>query len=325
MSINNFGDFILSLTRKAYRTANAIYNPSFATKKDFEFVNRQSGHRYLLIVLAGYQPYYFDAVFERVRKCELQFKDGIDVCICGSNCPQESKNLLNSLCQKNSWSFLFFRKNRITQIQNTAIMLHQQAEWIFKMDEDIILCDDYFTKMKDAYVRAEEELPYTVGFLGPVLNINAFGTQVFLKRINKWDEFQKLYGPFKVGGMINTPMDSIHNDREWAEYIWRCSIPFDRVASEIARSKEIVVCPIRFSIGAILIKREFFEYNGWLPVARKGGLGSDEKYLCDTCIEGMYGIAVATGIFVGHLGFGPQKEICHQFLIDHSSEIRLND
>ena len=125
--------------------------------------------------------------------------------------------------------------------------------------------------------------------------------------------------------MINSSLDFIHQDKGWAEYIWKYSIPFDQVASEIAKSKEIEVCPIRFSIGAMLIRREFFEHNGWLPVYREGGLGTDEKYLCDACIEGMYGIAVATDVFVGHLGFGPQKEVCRKFLVDHGNDIRLKD
>lgn len=319
----NIGDLVLSVTRTAYRKADGKLNPSFARPSEYEFENRQKGSEHLLIVLAGYQPYYFDAVFERVRKNEILFGEEIDICVCDSNGSMESKQTLRDLCSRYGWSFLYLKKNRVTQVQNTAIKLHPNAGWIYKMDEDIILCDNYFSLMKKAYLKADDELPYKVGFLGPVLNINAFGTQVFLKKIGKWDEFQQKFGRFRVGGMINTTKDLIHRDPEWAKYIWEYSVPFDEVAFKMAQTAEIEICSIRFSIGAILIRRDFFEYNGWLPVFRNGGMGTDEKFLCDVCIEGMYSIPVATNVFVGHLGFGPQKDTCKNFFEKNEQLVRI--
>ena len=323
MDFSKIGDKIFKYSYKLYKKSNKIFNPSIAPESEYDFTDRQQGKDHLLIILAGYQPYFFDVIFERVIKCKAQFNNSLDICICASCCPEESKIILQDICENNNWSFLFLKKNRVTQIQNTAIFLHPKADWIFKMDEDIILCDDYFTRMKKAYLKANSELPYKVGILGPVLNINAFGTQVFLKKIGKWDSFQAKFGRFRVGGMLGTPSDHIHQNKELAEYIWEQSVPFDQVAAKVAESDEIEICPIRFSIGAILIKREFFVQNGWFPVSRLRGLGDDEIFLCNKCMEGMFGIAVATGIFVGHLGFGKQKEICRQFLEKHVNEIRL--
>lgn len=319
----SIGDLVLSITRTAYRVCDKKLNPFFASPKEYAFTNRQNGNENLLIVLAGYQPYYFDAVFERVIKCQKQFKEGLDVCICCSSAPQDARLRLEQICKENNWSMLYLRKNRVTQIQNTAIKLHPHAKWIYKIDEDIILCDDYFSKMKDAYIKADNTLPYKVGFAGPVLNINAFGTQSFLKTIGKWDEFEQKFGRFLVGGMINTPQDDIHRNQDWAQYIWEHSVPFDEVAAKVSQNKTIEICPIRFSIGAIFFKREFLERNGYFPVFRQGGMGQDEKYMCDVCIEGMYSIIVPSNVFVGHLGFGPQKETCRQFYNEHEQQIRL--
>ena len=316
-------DLTLRAIRCLYRKCDKWLNPFFAPSSDYEFINRQCGSQNLLIILAGYQPYYFDAVFERVVRCQKQFKEVIDVCVCCSAAPQSAQIELEQICEHNGWSFLYFKKNRVTQIQNTAIKLHQHAEWIYKIDEDIILCDDYFTKMKNAYIEADNTLPYKVGFAGPVLNINAFGTQSFLKTIGKWEEFAQRFGRFRVGGMINTPQDDIHRNQEWAQYIWEQSIPFDEVAAKVATNKKIEICPIRFSIGAVLFKREFLERNGYFPVFRSGGMGQDEKYMCDICIEGMYSIIVPSNVLVGHLGFGPQKSTCRTFYEQHQSEIRL--
>jgi hypothetical protein len=319
----NVGDLILSFTRRAYRVCNNKLNPYFASPNEYVFINRQGGGENLLIILAGYQPYYFDAVFERVERCRKQFGEHLDVCVCCSSAPLEATKMLEKICERHHYSLLYFRKNRVTQIQNTAIKLHPNATWIYKMDEDIILSDNYFAKMKDAYKEAEASLPYKVGFAGPVLNINAFGTQSFLKAIGKWDEFERKFGRFLVGGMINTPQDDIHRNQEWAQYIWEQSIPFDDVAAKVAQNKQIEICPIRFSIGAVLFKREFLDRNGYFPVYREGGMGTDEKHMCDICMEAMYSIVVPSNILVGHLGFGPQKETCKKFYQEHEKEIRL--
>lgn len=318
------GDLLLSFTRMAYRYADKRLNPTFAAPSDYVFTDRQTGAKNMLIVLAGYQPYYFDGLFERVLACQKQFSEEIDICICCSKAPKESVKRLEHIALENCWSLLYLKKNRVAQIQNTVIHLHPSAEWIFKIDEDILLPAHYFDNMKMAYQKAEETLSYRVGFVGPVLNINAFGTESFLRTINKWDEFQSRFGRYRVGGMINTPEDNIHRNQDWARYIWEKSIPFDEVASQVSQVDSIEICPIRFSIGAILINRSFLEYNGFFPVFRQGGMGCDEKYLCNTCIEGMYSIVVASGIFVGHLGFGPQKDACRDFYDSHQKEIRLN-
>ena len=320
--MHRIGDLILRITRFCYRNCNKWLNPPFASKGEYEFINRSKKAKNMMIVLAGYQPYYFDAVFERVESNIQQFNEDIDICICCSNAPTEAVGKLKRLAEKNDWSLLFLKKNRVTQIQNTAISLFPQAEWIYKIDEDIILPDNYFSSLKQAYITANLTLPYRVGFAGPVLNINAFGTPSFLKTIGQWEEFEKRFGKYQVGGTINTPEDYIHNNKEWAKFIWERTIPFDKVAAEVAQNKAIEICPIRFSIGAILIERSFLEKNGFFPVFRSGGMGQDEKYLCDVCIEGMYSIVVASGILVGHLGFGQQKEVCKEFFFEHESEIR---
>ena len=39
--------------------------------KGYEFINRSSSSENLLLIIAGFQEYYWDAVFERVRSCLL--------------------------------------------------------------------------------------------------------------------------------------------------------------------------------------------------------------------------------------------------------------
>ena len=47
----------------------------------FTFVNNSNGAENLLLVIAGFQPYYWDAVFERVKENQANFSEDIDVCI----------------------------------------------------------------------------------------------------------------------------------------------------------------------------------------------------------------------------------------------------
>lgn len=297
-------------------------NTYIANPSDYTFDDRSAGADNLMIILAGYQPYYWDGVFERVQKCKEQFHQNIDICVCCSCAPESSREELSKICVKNNWSFLYLNKNKVTQVQNTAIALHGKAKMIFKIDEDIILCDHYFDKMIEAYEYANNTLPYNVGFMGPLLNINAFCTPIFLSKINKIDEFQSKFGKYKLGGLLHTKEDFIHDNAEWARFIWQNSIPFDSVSKSIDNGVDIAVCPIRYSIGAILFNRSFIEKNGYLPVGFGTGMADDEVFLNDKCNEGMYSIAVATNIFVGHLGFGHQKETCKQFYFAHQQEIR---
>lgn len=227
--------------------------------------------------------------------------------------------------KKYKFSFLKLEHDLLAQAQNTAIRLHPDAKWIFKIDEDILLSDNYFAKMKRAYSNALKDLYYPVSFLSPLINLNAGGFRRFLETIDKWGEFKEKFPSRYYFNLcsLSPEIDIIHQNTEAAKYIWKNSIPFDKVAKKIEERNQhkYSVCPIRMSIGAILFTREKWEEWGYFDVKGVGEMGAEERQVCAYSINSMQTIIIVEDVFVGHLGFYTQKETCHQFFDEHIKEI----
>ncbi len=98
------------------------------------------------MILAGYKPFLYEDVFARVKAFTSKH---YDVCIISSGLFDDR---LNELAAQNDWSYLSTAQNNILLIQNLAIMLHEQAELLFKIDEDIFITEGVFdTLLKTAY------------------------------------------------------------------------------------------------------------------------------------------------------------------------------
>lgn len=280
--------------------------------KKYSFDDRQHGCEYLLMIIAGFQPYYWDVLLGRVEQCVKNFEHPMDVCICVPKGENDNAAILRTKAEKFGWSCLILQDDLLAQSQNTAIRLHPKAEWFFKIDEDIVLPEGYFNDMVAAYRKAEETSLYRVGFLAPLININANGLDLFLRATGEVENFQKTFGRLRIK---DNDTDIIHQSPAFAQWIWKRSIPFDSVAARIKEKNrgQLFVAPVRFSIGAILFSRDMWERLGHFKVGMIGAMGLEEEQFCNFCMNYMYAIVVATDVFVGHLGFFPQKPVCHDF------------
>lgn len=310
-------DISLKLSEKKYHKRQK----KRAFPKSYIFDDRSRGSKNFLIVLAGFQDYYWSAVLERVRANELQFDEDIDICVCVP-LGGENADKLRGICEKMDWSYLKLPEDLLAQTQNIAIKLHEKAEWIFKIDEDIILSDNYFASMKKSWADFEKTSYMRVGILAPLLNVNAYASRRFLISLGKLDEYEAKYGKYDLcEDWINA---DIHSSPDTALYLWENSLPFDGVSKKIAEinSGVVTVCPHRFSIGAILMKRSYWEKMGMFTVGVTGELGLEEKQVCEFCMNDMHAIAVAESVFAGHLGFYKQKAKVHEFFDKNVRQIR---
>lgn len=94
-------------------------------------------------------------------------------------------------------------------------------------------------------------------------------------------------------------------------YMWNQTSDLDKI-NESLKNEELKysVCPIRFSIGAILFKREIFEKMEMFKVSRTLGLGEDEEDICCYCLNESKAVIVSENTIVGHLSFAPtNKEV----------------
>lgn len=294
------------------------------TAKSYTFVDRRKGAENLMLVLAGFQPFYWDVILARVKKAQEQFGEELDVCVCLPKGVDGAFDKLKGKCEKYDWSLLDIHKDLLAQAQNTAIMLHPNAKWIFKIDEDIIVPPNFFSGLKHSYLNLEKDDSkyYDIGFMGPLINLNGCGTPVFLKSIGKVEDFDKKYGKFHVDG-INFDHSPVHGSGDFATDVWKESMPFDSKASEIAEKNEgsTTICPSRFSIGAMLFTRYFWNHINGFQVGTIGAMGVEEIQVNNWCQTNFYGIYLANDVLCGHLGFFGQKKACREFFEEHKREL----
>jgi len=279
-----------------------------------KFFDRSQGSEQLCILLAGYKPFLYDSVFDRL---ERYIPENIDVCVCSSGIYSEE---LNDLCLKNNWSYLSTKENQIALIQNIAIQKHSHAKKIFKIDEDIFLTEGYFKKMIDAYHHAVGG-DYIPGVIAPLILINGYSSPRIIDKLGVRDEFEKRFGKLLYAtGSQNV----VECNSDFAKFMWGDGgiIPSIDVLNESFGKNEICEspCSYRFSIGAILFTRDIWESMGWFYVNRNGnGLGDDEEQLGQYCYLQSRPIMVSENIVVGHLSFGAQNRSMQEYYCENKN------
>lgn len=320
--MRNLGDVIY----KIVNVLNKKIERSRSFTNNYVFDNRQKKSENLILIVAGFQPYYWDEVFSRVQYSADIFAEGIDVCVCIPQGLPEAKSILQEKCKKLGWSCLYLKRDLLAQAQNVAIKLHPAANYIFKIDEDILLSKDYFYRLKKAYLNVKGKIPYPIGFMGPLINVNAYCSLQFLKSIGALEEYENRFGAYEVHGWEDDSHNKIHKSPEVGEFLWEKSTPFDQMAEHISNinNGKFSLSPVRYSIGAILFTRSFWDSIGFFKVGGLKNMGVEETQVCAFCMVHFFPIVVAEDVFVGHLGFYSQKEACRKFLEKNISQISLS-
>lgn len=283
--------------------------------KKIIFENRMKNKEKVCFILAGYKPFLYDIIFKRLKK----FKDDdIEICILSSGLYSKE---LSDIAKENEWSYISQKENNVAKIQNTAIQLFKKAKYIYKLDEDIFITENYFKTLLKTMKDCEENGEYQVGIVAPLIPINGFGNLEILKRFNLVDIYIKKFEKPKYAAGRNR---MIENNPEVAKFFWGCDgyLPsIDEMNSIVQNDKfNYVACPIRFSIGAILFKREFWKEMNMFNVNKGNGMGADEEQLCSECMTKSKAIIVSKNSIVGHLSFGLQNNVMKDYFIEHNEK-----
>ena len=262
---------------------------------EYEFINRSKGKEKLLIVLAGYKQYLWDSVFSRIKK----YADAdMDICILTAG--YANKELM-ALCEKEEWSYLHTKENKLALVQNFAIREHVNAKWIYKMDEDIFVTEDLFEELMDTYQMVENQKKYFIGFIAPVMNVNNYGYRRIMEYLDCIEEYQSMFDDARIGG------GEIFVNPEAAEYMWNKTLPVNDFAKKLSNKEEkYSICHHRYSIGCMLISRDVWNDMGGFKNAPEGVLGIDEEHLCQWCMDRCKAIIIAEKAYAGHFSYGPQ-------------------
>lgn len=153
----------------------------------YYFINRSKNKKKLCIILAGYKSFIWDEVFYRIKSF---VDDDIDVCVLSSGLYSKE---LESICEKNEWSYLSTKKNHVGLVQNIAINLFKNAEYIYKLDEDVFITSGFFKKLEETLVDAEKNTRFHVGMVTPLIPVNGYTYIKVLEKLNLLNEYEEKF------------------------------------------------------------------------------------------------------------------------------------
>ena len=283
--------------------------------QEHKFIDRRKHHKKACFILAGYKRFLWENVFERL---ERYIPMDIDVCICSSG---KYSLELENIAEKNGWSYICTDRNSVTLIQNIAFSLFDDADWIYKMDEDIFVTDGLFERVYETYNIAEHGSEYHIGFAAPLIPVNGYGYKKILKKYGCLTEYEGLFGKAYIGG---NPKSEIERNPDSAKYMWgNKRIPTIDVIAEDVRGGGYSFCNVRFSIGFILFRRNLWErMEGYSVIGGNGDLGADEADLCGWCMNESEAIVVAENAVAGHFSFGKQTAEMRKYMEEHPERFR---
>ncbi|RXT01947.1 hypothetical protein [Ammoniphilus sp. CFH 90114] len=270
-------------------------------------INRSRGNNQLLIILAGYKDYLWNMTLFRIAK--FAPKD-MDICIASSGI--RSKELMK-YAEKFNWSYVETKRNDPGFVQNLAIQVHPRAHWIYKLDEDHVIAENFFESLHQGYISMLKTGLKKPGFISPLVNVHVNTYVEFLKKINKDQEYFKKFGELS----LHPQPTKAHYDGVAAKWLWMNSLPFDAVAKQLnSLPFGYTIVNHRFSIGSILFERDFWKRIGGMAVVKEDGerVGKDESYLCKQCLELQRPIVFIHNVFAGHYSYGPQNDVMKNYL-----------
>lgn len=289
-----------------------------AVEVKYHFTDRRKNTPNLCLILAGYKPYLYEDVFARFIR--FMPKD-MDVCIISSGMYSEK---LEDIAEKQDWSYLSTERNCVTLAQNAAILLYPKVEYIYKIDEDIFVTEGCFETMMETFHRVEAEGDYEVGMVAPLLPINGYGHLRILEKLGLVKEYEER---FERPVYASYPDRMIEKDSRVARFFWGEDgfIPSIDQMNQMfqERSFEYSACPVRFSIGFILIRRKLWEDMGmWKVLPDNPCMGLDEEQICSYCMIKSKAIIVAENTVAGHLAFGQQNSEMKTYHSEHREMFR---
>lgn len=283
----------------------------------YTFVDRSKHSERLCIILAGYKEFLYPSVLGRIER--FAPKD-MDICVLTSGIVSSP---LISWCERCGWSYLSTKRNNVSLILNIAIHLHPTAKYIYKLDEDIFVTENYFENMLRAYHHAGEGA-YTPGVIAPLIPVNGYGHVRVLEKLHLQEEYARLFGKPKHDAGDFYPVVA---DSEAAKFFWGEGglVPSIDEMNERFSSEPLVEypCAIKFSIGAIFFPRETWLDMKMFPVSVIRNLGIDERRLCYYCCIESRPILVSENVLVGHFGFQYQTQDMKEYFKAHQTTFLL--
>lgn len=280
-------------------------------KGEHVFESRSNGSDILIIILAGYKDFCKDVVFSRIK--EFAPKDA-DICIVSSGLYKED---LSNLAKENNWSYISCKRNNVCAALNIAINEFKNAKLIYKLDEDIFITKHFFPTLLDVYNNCKDNKALAnPSFVAPLIPINGYAHTVVLEKLNLVNKYEELFEEVKAECGSHRQIES---NPDVAKFMWGKDnyVPQIDDLDEIMNKNpyEVRICPIRFSIGAILFSRKTREDMGYFNPGPGNGMGLDEIQICSLNSPKV----ISCNTCVGHLSFGKQNPFMKEYFLNNKS------
>lgn len=276
------------------------------------FDNRSNNNEKLCIILAGYKELIWEDVFGRIIRF---LPSDIDFCVITSG---KIDDKLREMCNEMGWSYLSTERNCVSLAQNIAISLFQHAKYIYKLDEDIFINENYFETIMNTYNKVYENGYYDIGFVAPLIPVNGFAYIEVLKYLKLVDTYSRLFEYPRVSA---DAANMVVGNANSAKFFWGDGnyVPkIDEINKALQNETfDYVICPTRFSIGAIMFPRKTWVDMGMFKVEGGNCLGLDETQLCEFCVLNSRAMVISKNCLVGHLSFGPQNKEMIEYYKKH--------
>lgn len=151
--------------------------------------------------------------------------------------------------------------NQLSVIQNQVIA-KLKADVYIKIDDDILVSENW----TDGFMGVYERNYKNMAFGSVTIPINGFGWVPFMDIMNLTDEFKKTFPGTPVKQEC---MDvAVYKDKAVNEFLWNKCLDLDETASRFVNNQfgnfKDLICPHRYSIGAIVFSHDRWEeMGGW--------------------------------------------------------------
>jgi hypothetical protein len=274
-------------------------------RDSYKFADRRNKADTVVIILAGYKRPLWPKVFSRLERA---MPDNVDVCVMTAGLFDQD---LSDMSERNGWSYLSTRTNDVSLVQNVAISLHPHAKTLVKIDEDIFVTTNTLSDTLAHYHHLRAAGIVDAGFVSPMLNVNGVCYRPLLTQLELLEAFEAQFGVARIATLGIAATD----DAAAARWIWERTAPLEQTVARLRRTQGPgLLTPVQFSIGLVVMPRDFWETIGYLPVKRhmlamkKSTLGADEERICRMATFLARPGVVCEHALAGHFSFGRQYQ-----------------
>jgi len=213
-----------------------------------------------ILLITKDRPTLLEKVLLRLMK--FTNWDEFDLWILDNYSTEANRKIINMFKYKYPFINIYATSyNQLAQIQNEVIK-KLKADFYIKIDDDILVTENW----TDAFVGVYERNYRTMSFGSVTIPINGFGWVPFMEIMGITNDFKTQFP--------NTPINqdcmdvAIYKDQEVNEFMWNHCLDLDQTARTFLSNQnstfQDLICPHRYSIGAIVFSHKFWEQmGGW--------------------------------------------------------------